>query len=67
MPTPARPIIDATRRLRRALEELGIHCELILSHLDGEPLSTAEVAACARVVAEFDAQEAREERAPRSG
>lgn len=67
MPTQARPTIDATRRLRRSLEELGVRCELLLSHVDGEPLSAAELAACARVVAEFDEQEARDERASRPG
>jgi hypothetical protein len=56
---PGRPKIATTRRLRRVLEVLGIHGALVLSHVDGAPLSEAEVAACAQVVAELDAEEVR--------
>ncbi len=52
-----RPIIAATRRVRQALERMGIQGDLVLSHVDGAPLSEAEVAACVRVIAELDAEE----------
>jgi hypothetical protein len=56
---PGRPTIATTRRIRRVLEVLGVHGAIVLSHVDGAPLSEAEVTACARVVAELDAEEVR--------
>lgn len=61
---PNRPVIAVTHRIRRVLEPMGIVGELLLSHVDGKPLSSAEVAACVRAIAELDAAEFRDDRGP---
>lgn len=54
LPSVGRHTVPATRRVQRVLERMGVRADLVLSHLDGTPLSADELDACLRAIDELD-------------
>ena len=56
-PAVGRHTVPATRRVQRVLERMGVRADLVLSHLDGTPLSADELDACLRAIDALDPPE----------